>query len=409
MSKQKKIKWTKKKKKRKQVPTRTSRNEVEKIEDLITAEYYDIKKPAAYTGVQSLKRRLKSLGIKISSRELREWLSSQTTYGVMRSARKHYKTPKTIVGGILDQYQADLVDMRAYTKSNEGFQYILTVIDVFSKVAYAEPLRTKSGAEVAEALRRVFLASDRPPTKLQTDAGKEFLDKRVQQLLSEHKVKFFVSQSNYKAAVCERFNRTLKTRMWKYFFAKNTTKWVDILQDLIRAYNDSYHRAIAMQPNQVNAENEQQVWTRLYGGSGKKKKQKITRSKFKVGDLVRILTKKHLFEKGYTQNFSTRLYRIMRIVARGGENPHSYELEEADTSEPVLGSFNEAELQLVNLRGGKEEEEEDTVIDMILDREGKGGNSRFLVKWKDKPKYMAQWIDAKDINPKTLNEIMKTT
>ena len=82
------------------------------------------------------------------------------------------------------------------------------------------------------------------PEKLQTDKGTEFLNRNFQSFLKEKNTHFFTTNSELKASVVERFNRTLKTRMWKYFTAKNNRVYIDILQDIVHAYNNSYHRSI---------------------------------------------------------------------------------------------------------------------------------------------------------------------
>jgi hypothetical protein len=61
-----------------------------------------------------------------------------------------------------------------------------------------------------------------------------------------------------KAACVERFNRTLKTRMFRYFTARHTNRWLDVLQSLIESYNKSIHRSIGMAPNDVTRENSDQ-------------------------------------------------------------------------------------------------------------------------------------------------------
>ena len=53
-------------------------------------------------------------------------------------------------------WAADLVDMSSHAKENNGVKYLLAVIDVFSKYRWLEPLKTKIGEEVAEALRKII-------------------------------------------------------------------------------------------------------------------------------------------------------------------------------------------------------------------------------------------------------------
>ena len=91
----------------------------------------------------------------------------------------------------------------------------------------------------------------------------------------------------------ERFNRTLKTRMWKYFTSKNTLVYIDILQDIVHGYNNSYHRSIGQSPASVSLLNVGQVRRKLYGNSWAKP---IRELKFKLGDQVRISKSRRTFK-----------------------------------------------------------------------------------------------------------------
>ena len=79
-----------------------------------------------------------------------------------------------VVSGLYDQWQADLCDVSNLKTHNSGYRYLLTVIDVFSKVAHVRPLKTKTGRELVKAFEDILQHSPRAPRKLQTDKGSEF-------------------------------------------------------------------------------------------------------------------------------------------------------------------------------------------------------------------------------------------
>ena len=106
------------------------------------------------------------------------------------------------------------------------------------------------------------------PEKLQTDKGTEFLYHNFQSLLKENSIHFFTTNSELKASVVERFNRTLKTRMWKYFMAKNARVYIDILQDIVHGYSNSYHRSIGQAPASVSLLSVGQVRKNCTGTHG---------------------------------------------------------------------------------------------------------------------------------------------
>lgn len=125
-----------------------------------------------------------------------------------------------MVSGIDDQWQADLVDVRALSRYNRGFQFLLTCIDIFSKYAWVIPLKNKTGISLTKAFKQI-LKSGRRPLKLQTDKGSEFFNRNVKQFLEQHHIHLFATHDETKASIVERFNRTFKEKMWKYFTAKN--------------------------------------------------------------------------------------------------------------------------------------------------------------------------------------------
>ena len=128
-----------------------------------------------------------------------------------------------------DQYQADLCDMSNIAKQNDGYKFLLTCIDCFSRRAWIEPLQSKHGKLIEKALEKIF--QDQVCKRIQTDKGTEFLNIHVRNLLKRHKVELWVSENeDIKAALVESLNRTIKTRMYKYFTANNTRKYIDVLQ-----------------------------------------------------------------------------------------------------------------------------------------------------------------------------------
>ena len=139
----------------------------------------------------------------------------------------------------------------------------------------------------------------------------------------------------------ERFNRTLKQRMYRYFTWKGTLRYIDVLPELLESYNQSYHRSIQRAPSSVTKNNEKDVWLTLYGNQPPKKGYA-----FKVGDEVRISKSKGLFEKGYLPNWSEEIFTIAKRLPR---NPPVYRLKDY-SNDNIEGTFYEDELQPVQTK-----------------------------------------------------------
>ena len=95
----------------------------------------------------------------------------------------------------------------------------------------------------------------------------------------------------------ERWNRTFKTRLERYFTENKTTKWIDVLQDFTRNINNTVNRTIGMEPGKVTAKNAHQIRERLYGND-----DHVVPCKLKKGDKVRIPRIKNIHAKGYAQS-----------------------------------------------------------------------------------------------------------
>ena len=169
--------------------------------------------------------------------------------------RKKFRKRRVIVTGIDKIWVADLVDMQAFSKDNNGVKYLLTVIDVFSKYGWMIPLKTKTGVEVAGALKEIF--KQRKPGLLWTDKGLEFFNRHVKGL-----VDLYTTENEEKSSVAERWNRTMKERMFKYLTAN---RYIDILDHLVDKYNNTIHSSIKMTPVQASEKKiENKVYKNLY-------------------------------------------------------------------------------------------------------------------------------------------------
>ena len=263
--------------------------------------YTDAGDSGSYGGIERLYRRAKEAKVpNVSRRAVKEFLSRQQAYTLHRPARRHFPRNHIYAGKIDQQWQADLADMVGLQRDNDRYRYILTVIDVFSKFAWAVAVRNKDATTVTEAFDSVMeQAAPRKPERLQTDKGKEFFNKDFGALMKRNKINHFATESDQKAAVVERFNRTLKSRLWTFMSAKSTSRWITVLPEIMRSYNGSFHRSIGMAPKNVTVKDQDRVWARLYGDGDTETK----RSRILDGSRVRINRVKGIFEKGYMPNW----------------------------------------------------------------------------------------------------------
>lgn len=245
---------------------------------------------------------------------------------------------RVFVFNVDDIWSADLKDMQLISKQNKHYKYILTVIDLFSKYAYAIPLKSKSADEMIDAFERLFKTSGRRPKKLWTDRGLEFTSAAFRRFLKKNNIEIYHVFSEGKACVIERFNRTLGLMIQKHLTSMNTSKYIDVLQRLMDEYNNRYHTSIKMTPfHASDPKNRTLVFKNLYSD----KPACDSSSKFSVGDRVRISRYKKHFEKGYKPNWTKEIFEIAEI---NQTNPFTYKIKDLN-NEPILGNFYKEELQ----------------------------------------------------------------
>ena len=219
-----------------------------------------------------------------------------------------FKRRKIKVNGPFTLIQADTIFYRNYSRQNNGFKYILAVVDCFSRKNWCRPMKTTTADEAARNLEDIIQSMAYTPSQFASDQGNEFNSKHpaiFNTLIDKYGMLMFTLKGPHKASIVERFIRTLKSRIERYFTEHNTVKWIDVLPKISEGLNNTYHRSIGMTPNQVNFENRDQVFENLYGALGPP-----TLCKFQIGDHVRIPLEKDIFSKGYAAAWSEEIYKI---------------------------------------------------------------------------------------------------
>ncbi|XP_011859444.1 PREDICTED: uncharacterized protein LOC105556941 [Vollenhovia emeryi] len=271
-------------------------------------------------------------------------------------ARKNFPRRRVTVRGYDDLWQAD-VEMRPYSRFNKSHNYILTVIDVLSKYAWALPLKSKGGKEVAATLSKLFRESTRCPKNLQTDKEKEFYNADVREVLQKRRINHYSTYSVMKAS---RYNRRI-------------------------------HRTIRMRPVDVTPEAAERLLSTVYS------RTKIAASgRFKIDDAVqwgamsvatsllptvRVSKFKTIFEKGYTPNWTTEIFRIAKVQQT---NPVTYLLKDY-RGQPIAGGFYEHELSRVA--------NPVYLVEKVLRRKG----NEVYVKWLGMDNSHNSWIRKTDV------------
>jgi len=305
-----------------------------------------------------------------------------------KAARKSFPRRKIIIKDFYETLSVDLAQMTPYADENNGNTFILCVIDNFSKFAYALPLKNKTGPVVAKAMDQILSKCPEKVKLIHSDQGTEFFNSHFKKVMQKWGIKHYNTYTHLKSAICERFIRTLKGKLWFKFDLRGNHKWIDILQSVVNEYNNTKHSTIKMAPAMVNRKNAMELYDTVYAKhfiitkKQKQKQKKNNKIKFKLGDFVRIGKTKQLFEKGYLPNFTTEIFQVRNIIH---STPPVYLLKDL-TGDPILGAFYEQELQ-------KTKWPDTYLVSEVLQRK----NGKAKVRWFGFPPKDDSWISEKNI------------
>lgn len=354
--------------------------------------YYDPRNAAGFAGSKGLVNSFKS---KKKKEAALHWLRAQDVFNLHIPARRKFQRRHYKLSTIFELFEADLADVHQTKDENNGVTFLLFVIDCVSKYLWIEPLKSKKPENVVAAFKKIFKKC--APHKcmvLQSDAGVEFRGSVTQKYLKSEGIRHRVARSpTIKAAMVERVIRTIRERLQRYLEYKNTKKYIDVLQDICHAYNNTTHSATGQKPAAVTYEN---VHLAVENMRKKYKDPPLKKPKFKVGDIVRISRARELFEKKHMAGFTEELFKVARVDTF--QSPHIYELKDLN-GEDILGSFYHHELSRVT----KNLEDTEFIVEKVLQKRGSGKKTEYYVKWVGYNNSFNSWIKASSLKDVVAN------
>ena len=229
--------------------------------------------------------------------------------------KRKFPRRKVIARFPFELFMADLFEYPQYKYQNRGYVYGLVLIDCFTKYVWIKPMKTKTGQETSKAFESIFQEFDQHPLNLVTDAGLEFFNSKVNQVLNSYNIVHYKppTKTEWKASMAERVIQTFKRKLEKYFHKYKTKKWTDVIDQIVKDYNNTPHSAHGLKPVDVTDENRDVVYKKMFPD-----RNLSVVCKLYVGDRVRKIREKTLYEKGYTQNWSDEVYIIETVRQSGG-------------------------------------------------------------------------------------------
>ena len=189
-------------------------------------------------------------------------------------------------------WAADLAEKGSLSSQNKSFNYLLSVIDIFTKYTWVKTLKDKTGKTVLNAFIEIVNDSNHKPSKLWVDQGRELYNQLMQEWL-DNNILMRSAYNEGKSVIAERFIKTLKAKIYKKMTVDDSKSYLKYLNKIVDHNNNSYYHSIKKTP--INAD---------YSALTEKIERNLQAPKFKVNDRVRITKYKNIFGKYYTKNWS---------------------------------------------------------------------------------------------------------
>lgn len=292
-------------------------------------------------------------------------------------------------------FQADLISVMSLKNANDGINYLHLIVDIFSRKIWVIPQKDKSARTTMNALRDWLddIANDSHPEKqLLTDSGREYKNAICRALFNNYNVKHDTSRNVHKAALAERANKTLQTVLYKYLTDKGEERYIDVLGDLVRSYNNRPHRSLDQHSPNFADKKAHELLIRGLHASRYAKRHKIggRKKKFSIGNTVRVKTYGtgiNTARRAYLQQFKGELFTVEKINTI--LPVPMYFIKSMDTEEEIAGGFYANELQ--RIRG------DSFKIEEVLRRRRVRGITEYYVKWKYFGPNWNSWVKETDL------------
>lgn len=365
----------------------------EVMHDYLQTMYNNVESAGSFQGVNKLYDSVQNDGVyKINVAQIENFLETSKTYTMNKPSKKVRKRVRVMVAGLDDQFDVDLasMDKYIYVRANDEYKFLLVVIDIFSRYLWVRPLKDKTALNVIAAFDDIFRKSGRLPRRIRSDRGSEFTAAETQNYFRRKGINQIFTANEMQANYAERVIKTLKSKINKYMVNVNSKRYIDVLQDLVKAYNNTWHYGIKLEPKNVTRENERRLWWQMYwpGETFNEEKLRLNKKrnlfKFEIGDFVRLSLRKQKFQREYNEKWTGEVFIVAKRFLREG-SIDVYRVTDYE-GEEVKGSFYRNELQRTKQRP-------DTlfIVDEILGERENG--EEIKVSYQSWPKKFDRWIE----------------
>ena len=354
-----------------------------KNDELLNDIYYN---KHNFDGVNNLYLKAKATNKDISKDFVKEWLNKQATQQQNSTVYTKKKAYLPIYSETPFSFQIDLTFFPRYKKYNQDYYVLFTAININTRYAYAYYTKTKDMDTILDVMK-LFKKDAIEINTITTDEGKEFNNNKFLKFCDDNNIAiFFVKGDSHKLGIINRFHRTIKEKLLKYFTATDKLNWIDVIADIIYNYNHTINSGIGIEPYKVNNFLEMEIIAE------KRQQTNIIKSKIpiiNVGDKCRIKNIHSLFEDKMSTRYSNEIYEIIKINTNTvivKDNKHiEYKVKKSDiliitNPDTIISNQNQKAVRKENLSENK------------IRREGLNKEDVVYTKRERKPKVYTDFI-----------------
>ena len=280
----------------------------------------------------------------LPKKRIEEILSTIETYSKYKEKRRPNLHNPFFIYYKHQIWGIDLMYVYKWKGFNNGIQYLLSVLESFSRKLFLVPMKNKSTETTISSFKKILDHIGKTPDVLYADKGGEFQSANFQQYCDSYRINLVFSESPYKSSLVERAQRTLQNIMYRHMHYNNTKRYIDSLPDIIHTFNSRVNRTIGISPNNAYKDENKSVVLYNLEQYYQKALAKRSKAKYKINTQVRILrlSKNRLFtRKAFTPNFTDEVFIIYKICNR---LPFTRYFIKDENNEPIKGSFQAYEL-----------------------------------------------------------------
>ena len=281
------------------------------LREAIVREYYD--ENNAFSSDLIFKK-LRPTHPNLTKRLIQQVINTQESKQLFTKTKSQSKHKLVIPRVPFARVQIDLLDLsNMIPNQNKGMKWLFVLIDAYTKIAYAEPMKKKDTTDCLAAFKKIhndiWEKYNEMIQRIDLDNEKAFESKSFTTYCKEMGIELNFSRpyDSRSKAFIESFNRTLREKIQTYKAAKNTNNWVDFIPKLIKGYNNTRHSTLKISPEEAVIDNP------YLDEKIKEEEETKTFSKLRIGDLVRVLLHRTNFEKGTERKWSTDIHKIEKI------------------------------------------------------------------------------------------------